>query len=306
MNDKIDLWTQEGFEDSVARALLTCFESKIKKSKGAGPNTLNSERMQVIRNAGIYIPGNDRLVIAPESGVEGSWEFDTGNDPLPLSGCIGMPINRISSKNEYGGFFQTIYFQRRQELAKNWYRQSGGQIYEMLHAFSENEYITGERSFFTVNSSGKVSACRLMVPDRNNSMFGQKTEMLFEPSKTLKQQEAFASVALQFHADSRYCWQIEAREHKQYARLGCIDEQVKSLLYARSLPMTDTGRKRPILHLVEAHKRRLRNGTDIDISKSLRGIDVIEMGGTQFVVNPPKVVAPELSKPSRKRFFPTE
>jgi len=49
------------------------------------------------------------------------------------------------------------------------------------------------------------------------------------------------------------------------AHLGCMREEIKSLLYARDLPMTSTGRKKPILHLVAAHKRRIKEGTDIDI-----------------------------------------
>ncbi len=92
---------------------------------------------------------------------------------------------------------------------------------------------------------------------------------------------------LQAEADRRFCWQIEAKEKHAHAFLGCQSEQVKSLLYARSLPLTATGRKRPILHLVEAHRRRLRNGTDVDVSDFLRGVPEIEMGGTLFRVHAP-------------------
>ena len=61
-------------------------------------------------------------------------------------------------------------------------------------------------------------------------------------------------------------------------------EQIKSLLYARSLPVTATGRKRPILHLVAAHRRRIKEGVDIDIGEFLRGVKKVEMGGTVFTV----------------------
>lgn len=51
-------------------------------------------------------------------------------------------------------------------------------------------------------------------------------------------------------------WKIAADEGCGKASLGCTADEVKSLLYARQLPMTATGRKRPILHLVAAHRRR--------------------------------------------------
>lgn len=79
-------------------------------------------------------------------------------------------------------------------------------------------------------------------------------------------------------------------------------EEIKSLLYARTLPMTATGRKRPVLHLVEAHKRRMRNGTDVDITSYLRGTQKIEMGGTLFTVKAPVVKKPELSENSMRYY----
>ena len=296
-----DLWTQDSFEDTVARALITCFESRIKKSRGAGPQSLNAERMSAIRKSGPYIPGSDREIIAPASVGAGVWEFDMVNDPLPMSGCIGIPIDNKALSGQYGGFFRAIHIQKKIMLSQNWHRRGGGQLYEMIYAVAQNEFVEGERSFFSVESSGKISACQLAVPSSNNCGMGGKPEFLTEPESHLKEVEACASVALQYIADSRYCWSIEAREHDCFARLGCVEEQVKSLLYARSLPMTETGRKRPILHLVEAHKRRMKNGTDINVSSSLRGIQVIEMGGTQFTVRPPKSLTPELSKASRNR-----
>ena len=49
MNVIKDAWSKESFEDTVAAALITCFETRIKKTKGAGPNTLNQERAMLIR-----------------------------------------------------------------------------------------------------------------------------------------------------------------------------------------------------------------------------------------------------------------
>lgn len=298
-SDNQDLWTTDSFEDSVAAALITCFENRIKRNKGAGPNTLNQERMNLIRGIGPYVPSKDRFIIAPSQNNVGDWEFDIVNDPLPTVGCVGFTKSVQVPSDEYGGFFQTAYIRKASTLPKTWHRRSGGQLYELIIAASENNFIEGERSFFCVTKEGKVVACeqRFDVSGR------YKTSQYFTTSeKELKGREAMASIALQFIADSRYCWTIEARESNCFARLGSMPEQIKSLLYARSIPLTDTGRKRPILHLVAAHQRRLKHGIDIDVTAFLRGIQTVEIGGTCFTVKPARVLLPELSASGKTKY----
>lgn len=286
-----DRWTQDSFEDNVAAALITCFETRIRKNRGAGPNTLTVGRAELMRQAGPYIPGADRVVIA---GDESGWEFDLTNDPLPTSGCVGMRLDGSTPADEYGGFFRAIYVRKRQDVGARWHRRAGGQVYELIYMASQNEFVEGERSFFAITAGGRIVACEERVQDGRG-------RLLTTPAKHLSQVEACASVALQYLADQRFCWTIEAREEKAFVRLGCQEEEVKSLLYARSLPLSETGRRRPILHLIEAHKRRLKNGTDIDIPASARGIQTVEIAGTMFTVRPAAAVLPLLSKPSRDR-----
>ncbi len=296
--DTQDLWTTDSFEDCVAAALTTCFETRIKKSKGAGPNTLTNERLNLIRRIGPYIPSNDRVIIAPNTTCAGDWEFDVINDPMPSIGCIGFTRTHPARPDEYGGFFQATYIRKVTNLPKTWYRRSGGQLYEIIIAASENEFVEGERSFFCITNEGKVVACdqRFELSDRYKS-----NHYFTTPEKELKDREARASIALQFIADSRHCWTIEARESNCLARLGSMPEQIKSLLYARSVPLTETGRKRPILHLVAAHQRRLKNGIDIDITGFLRGVQTVEVGGTCFTVRPAPTLIPNLSAASRRK-----
>lgn len=95
-------------------------------------------------------------------------------------------------------------------------------------------------------------------------------------------------------ADRRYLWQVRTQDHviqhlETPLTLGVGEEHVKSLFYARNLPVTETGRKRPILHWVRAHARRIAEGTDIDVARHLRGITAFEMDGLQFaIVSPDK------------------
>ncbi|WP_349970956.1 hypothetical protein [Pseudomonas caspiana] len=297
-SDNPDLWTSDSFEDSVAAALITCFETRIKKNKGAGPNTLTSERMGFIRKIGPYIPSTDRFIIAPSTTGVGDWEFDVTNDPLPTLGCIGYTKTKQTPPDEYGGFFQTTYVRKVTSLPKTWHKRSGGQLYEMIIAASENDFIEGERSFFCITREGKVVACeqRFEIAGRYKTSHDLTT-----PENELRGREARASIALQFIADSRYCWTIEAREASCLARLGSMPEQIKSLLYARSVPLTETGRKRPILHLVAAHQRRLKNGIDVDITGFLRGVQTVEIGGTYFTVRPAPALLPDLTAASRSK-----
>jgi hypothetical protein len=63
---------------------------------------------------------------------------------------------------------------------------------------------------------------------------------------------------------------------------------VKSLFFARELPITDTGRKRPILHWVRAHKRRIAERIEIDIEKYMRGTATMIMQGVEFEITKPQ------------------
>ena len=102
-----------------------------------------------------------------------------------------------------------------------------------------------------------------------------------------------AAATINAFADQRYLWLVKTEENtitnrvKTPLSLGVSKDHVKSLFYARSLPLTETGRKRPILHWVQAHNRRIRSGIDIDIDRYLRGIQKFEMGGFTFEIIQP-------------------
>lgn len=94
-------------------------------------------------------------------------------------------------------------------------------------------------------------------------------------------------------SDKRNLWQVKTAEsllssdRKTPLTLGVSSEHIKSLFYSRQAPLTMSGRKRPILHWVESHKRRLKEGIDIDIEKHLRGITGFEMDGFTFEITDP-------------------
>lgn len=95
------------------------------------------------------------------------------------------------------------------------------------------------------------------------------------------------------HNDRRYFWEVAATEsfwdrYPAKAMFSIDEEYIKSLFYARTIPITATGRLRPILHWVSAHKRRLKEGVDIDVKKHLRGVDAFEMHGVNFSITEPR------------------
>jgi hypothetical protein len=101
-----------------------------------------------------------------------------------------------------------------------------------------------------------------------------------------------AAATINAWSDRRHLWNVETEEPiiSRMAtpfRLGVSEEHVKSLFYAREAPLTESGRKRPILHWVRAHQRRLKAGVDIDVRKHMRGIIEFEMDGFPFRITSP-------------------
>jgi len=99
--------------------------------------------------------------------------------------------------------------------------------------------------------------------------------------------------AISLLADRKYLWLVDVEENiidniTSKIQFGVKQDMIKSLLFARQSPLTDLGRKRPILHWVKEHKRRIQEGVDIDIDKYLRGVNEIEMGGLKLKITQPQ------------------
>lgn len=257
-----DLWQQEEFEDHVAAMLVSLFETRISgraRNCRNKPARLTESHLIRARVIGPYIPGKDRRV----------WpnHFDLANDQLPSSACVSLAGETAEH------YRHTALVERVRELPPGVGRLDSPFFRVNYFMFRHKGPVEGFTAYFAVDPSGRIH----MAPMDNYTWREEDSEAI-----------TVVAQVLQAEADRRFCWQIEAKEKIAHAFLGCQSEQVKSLLYARSLPLTVLGRKRPILHLVEAHRRRLRNGTDIDIADFLRGISEVEMGGTLFRVHAPE------------------
>ena len=301
----IDAWKGEDFEDSVSSILIACYETKLESQK----KWIKSERVSLsdmlrARAVGPYIPSRSREVIEPED-IDGEFGyFDTKNDNLPSFAVSGMVFNAGDFElPECGNVYACIAtMEALNKTPKGFIRQTGGNLYKLKLIYATSHHLANRVSCVTVSKSGEVATCFISKNEAaNNKLNGHP--ILTELRAHRENTAGIASVILQEHADRRFCWSITAQEAEARANLGCMKEEIKSLLYARSLPMTATGRKRPILHLVESHKRRLRNGTDIDITAFLSGTQVVDIGGTAFTVNPPLAKKTNLSLNSQDNYY---
>ncbi len=298
-----ETWGNGEFEHTVATALIAGFETKVKRHKGCPPaDRLTEERIAMVRSFGLYIPSPSRILVAP-TDFGANWTFDVGVERLPVRGFVAHVTNELQKQDRPGAYLLMNAVRQVQTLGKFWHKQKGGTLYELLTTDANDNGINGERRFFTVTAKGEVVSCVQRICTSGGYLPGEPARTVGERPRFLQETSEWASIALQILADKRHCWAITAQEDVARATLGCMKEEVKSLLYARTLPLSETGRKRPILHLVESHRRRIKNGIDIDITAFLRGQQVVEIGGTVFTVNPPQTLRPEVSPASRTKYF---
>lgn len=268
------IWDDETFEEQISSALISLYETKITGQRSNHPRQrLDEMVLKRARFEGVYIPNHNRLIIADQ--------FDNYYQ-LPRTASLSIDSTKTIKKKEtdIDAYRLHTYVERVSSLPKGFERTGGGVIYRVVRMFAlPSGGVDGMVGYMTVDKFGNVYAC-----DFN---YGSPTQMEFEPH-VLEQMKFVGTAALNYEADKFHVWTIEAQESEAKCTVGVDREQVKSLLYARSLPLTATGRKRPILHLVAAHTRRLKEGIDIEIGDFLRGVKKVEMNGTIFTVNAPE------------------
>ena len=223
---------------------------------------------------GFYLPCTDRVVF--------SGQVDMKNDSIPNYAGIVLfspesgPVFCISQKKKrFPQGVSNIPFTTPCALTLMFKEKDKVRSVRKM----ESAEVSVANFYFSVSQGGFV------VPARRP---------FFEDGNSAGISAAFCQIAaatINAEEDKRHIWLVGTEEEtigiKTPLQLGVDAEQVKSLFYARSLPVTESGRKRPILHWVRSHKRRLQDGIDIDISKHLRGIERFEMGGFNFDISQP-------------------
>lgn len=269
------MWESDEFEDLVSRALIACYESKVYQEppveKGhhfyLAPRAIVTPRdFAIMRSAGPYFAPEDRYTLAEEYWHEidglpktATWAFARPQDSAGHTDLTRDAYLEIMSAEKIDRFPKGCVLLPGRYIAK----------YRVCH--------------FYPNTSGKgIEAYALHVGLKQSGRF--VVEQLPENNS---KSDVYVGALLGFNADRRFLWSVDAVEGGTRAGFGVYMEQVKSLFYARSIPLTKTGRRRPILHWVRAHQRRIKEGIDIDVTKHLRGITNFEMFGTNFQITQP-------------------
>jgi hypothetical protein len=286
-------WETEEFEDLVARGLIAMYESKIKINKRSLPATrLSEDLLRRVRQIGCYFPSNDRVIYSPQTDdgrASRVQEIDPISDGRPNVCLWSNNADNLWEKN----YLQTFYMEAIRELPKPFKSDYPGKIYRVA-ALSFNEQVTGVCDYVTINSKGQVRSVYRPV-QYHDPVTGRHMNIKDLPQSDTDHAEdcitIWAAATLQIYQDRRYLWNVCAKEGVAKATFAVHPEQIKSLFYARDLPMTETGRKRPILHWVSSHQRRMKSGTDVDIEKYLRGTHEFVYNNTKFeITNPTKEV----------------
>jgi hypothetical protein len=267
-------WEAEEFEDLVTRSLVAMYERDVyqepppkTKARDGYVRTLPSWRKATrgdwrrAREVGPYFPPNDRLMLEDRywSDVDGIPDIAV----LALNATRRMP-------DQLSGYLEVYLAKRIAQLPSRCV---------LLPA----RYIAKYRvtSFYPPNSGGVEGYafhCGLLRDGRI---------VLEEGCTRDVARQTMISATLNYYADRKFLWNVQAFEAEARATFGVYEDQVKSLFYARDIPLTVTGRRRPILHWVSAHRRRMLYGTECDVTKHLRGITEFEMHGTIFRITRP-------------------
>jgi hypothetical protein len=282
-------WTSEAFEHRITAATVALYESRTDpECHVRGISNFDASVFLKMRKHGVYITAPDRVCVSPEYGASVlRW---------PSVGCIslgsqykgqGLPDDLIES------YCRLFYFRKLNKLPAHSAMIANGDPYELVMAWpQDNGPVIGATRYLTVNRRTGIVSPTVAVWNKNNNAIVR--DIMSE------QTDAFAlSVALQFTDDSRHIWTITAQNDVSRVTVGAYSDCVKSLLYARSLPVTASGRKRPILHVVHAHRRRLKNGIDVQIGDFLRGSMEVVMNDTKYTVAAPRTLIEELATKSK-------
>ena len=237
--------------------------------KGRFPEMMPTRRdIDEVRRFGCYFPPSDRLVT--------TGGLDPENDGFPAFAAFAYINNRTKPVEEDIRDYIDLMWVKRLKRLPGGFKTVGHKAYYQLLIWCPQ-----------IEGGSFISKEFLGFDNKGNPHLATHGNVLAYERAAIECFQLRASTTIQFYQDRRYLWNVAAQEGAAKAQFGVYEEQVKSLFYARQLPMTDTGRKRPILHWVRAHRRRLKAGTDISIEKFLRGVTKFEMNGTVFEITRP-------------------
>lgn len=290
-------WETEEFEDKVARGLIAMYENKLKIHKRCLPSTrLSAELIRRVQQLGCYFPASDRIMqetFNEQTGKASSVQcIDVVNDLRPDYAILCTDEGYDDNGKKLDGYLYVNYMERIKCLPKPFKTDVQGKIYRIAFLNYENEQINGSCDYVVIDSKGEVHPVFRYV-NTYNPITGVSGHVKNIPNGESKNCEdnvtIWASATIQYYQDRRHLWNVRAKEGIAKATFAVYTEQIQSLFYSRELPLTTTGRKKPILHWVKAHQRRMKEGIEYDVDKYLRGTHEFVYQNTKFeIINPIK------------------
>ena len=268
--ERRDFWSYDSFVDAVTSALIAMYETKLDpecdNDTHGGLCTLTESDLFRIRRHGLTIPAPDRVFFGDH--------FDDACG-TPSSACISFGSHRPPEPDGVQTYCRIVFCKRLVRFPTGIRRTTPGIPYELINLFPQDHGgVIGLRSHLVLKSDGTARV----------QGYVWTPSCHYDPE--CGRREAGLTVALQLQEDLQNQWTVTAETDGTRVTVGAYPESIKSVLYARSLPITSSGRRRPILHLVEAHRRRIARGIEIDIAEFLRGAKLVEMDGIRFRVAP--------------------
>jgi hypothetical protein len=287
-------WETDEFEDLVARSLIGLYETKVKEEKkGPKSSRFDKELFDRVKRFGCFFPANNRVVMLQfDENNKASFvqSIDMLNDGLPDKAIITQTNDEMIEEYLWSFFIERVPF-----LPAPYTSKLKGKTYRVNQIYFGNQHVSGCGTYVRINSSGAIASCYIpgQFKDpitKRNIAFENRPHMDEPMEGALDFYSTWTSVTIQSYQDRLHLWNVQAKEGIANATFSVYPEQIQSLFYARDLPVAATGRKRPILHWVNAHNRRMKSGVEVDIDQYLRGQNEFVMNGTKFIItNPSKV-----------------
>lgn len=269
----IQSWDLDSFEDKLVRGLSLVSEKRQYPypSRYLSTCRVTDSELKLIRLIGPhFLPYTDLTLESTLLGV------NEALDNLPARALISVDH---FFQGDYEGIYSGLLLVERIDKlpSKKLIRRSGGLTYKVISVRGiegdKKVGFTAEKHYFTIDKEGK--GWDVVHEDSGYDFRGIMN---------------YGCWTLNAQIDRSQFWDVQAQESALNCSFSVEESQIKSFFYARSLPMSATGRKRPILHWVACHQRRLKSGIDIDIKEHLRGIRTFEMYGTTFNIRNPLII----------------
>jgi hypothetical protein len=301
------MWDLEELEEHISKTMFAMYD--IRRLPALNPKYYakylvpTKEELRWVRSHGVYFYPSDALFViqyveVARHGLPETGQANFFRDESQNPGCAFTDPN-----SEYfspGVYLKGNFACVRERIGSGFRRRGAGVPYVLYGLIAAERGVGWTKDYVTVDqSTGKVTACGhgprtpywIDKEDYLRETIGRGKRLVTKEDDEVAytRSENVVASALNQSGESSLLWKVEADEGEARAIFGVHEEQVKSLFYARTLPLSETGRKRPILHWVAAHRRRIKEGIEVDVRRHMRGITEFVLLDTKFTItNPPK------------------